>query len=730
MPNPQDSPAPHVLMAVPVPLRETFLYRWKGSVPPETGQLVRVPFGSRKLTGVVTNTNPDASDLPDSRIREIDTLLDVPRRLPASIMRLCRWAADYYHHPVGEVFAAAIPRLIRDGSYRFEPPKRLALTADGRAIEPESLARAPVRKQAVELLANADLTRKELADQAVSARTIKVLIDKGWAHWVDAPAGQPGGTAPTFAPGPALTGEQSAAVSAIDATGVFLLDGVTGSGKTEVYLRVIDKRLRQGQQVLIMVPEIGLTPQTVRRFESRFDFPVQVFHSSASDRERADTWYLAGSGQAQIVLGTRSAIFIPFRQLGAIIVDEEHDASYKQQDGFRYSARDLAVLRGQFEQVPVVLGSATPSLESLHNCEQGKYHHLRLTTRPPGINPETYELLDTRHLEKTDGFTRRLKARIRETLEAGNQALVFLNRRGYAPVLICNDCGWIANCRRCDARLTYHLASRSLVCHHCGNTSHNIISCQSCQSQQVAAVGIGTERVEQTLQQLFPEFPVIRIDRDSTRRKGAMAKMIERIREGEPAILVGTQLLAKGHHFPAVTLVAILDIDSGFYSTDFRATERAGQLIVQVGGRAGRADRPGRVLVQTEFATNRLLKDLVNEGYAAFASDLLAERRSAELPPYTFQALLRAEAKDSRTARTFLEHIARKSSPPDSVALLGPLPALMEKRAGRYRQLLVVMSDRRQQLHRELDRLVHAASNATDAKKVRWALDVDPVDLF
>ncbi len=719
----------YVLVALPVPLRESFCYRCNDV--PEKGSLVRVPFGSRKLVGVALDETTPPAHLKPSSIRAIDEVLPFPSALPAEILQLCGWAADYYHHPLGEVYAAALPSLIRKGKYEFEPPTLLQLSKTGESVSESELTRAPAQRKAIEALSAAPMSRSALKTFGVSSQTIKALIEKSWASWEPVAADIESPITP--ANGPTLTAEQSDAVSKVLGSALhstFLLDGVTGSGKTEVYLQVIADQLAQGHQVLVLVPEIGLTPQTIRRFEQRFRFPVHIYHSSATDKERADTWTLASRGEAKIVIGTRSAIFIPFTKLGAIIVDEEHDASYKQQDGFRYSARDLAVLRGQFAKVPVILGSATPSLESRNNCHQGKYALLQLTKRPPGVKTERYELVDTRHLEKIDGLTRRLKARIRETLENGNQVLVFLNRRGYAPVLICNDCGWIANCRRCDAKLTFHMSSRSLVCHHCGIISHNILTCQSCRSRQVAAIGIGTERVEQTLSALYPAYPVIRIDRDSTRRKGEMEAALEEVHSGKPSILVGTQLLAKGHHFPAVTLAAILDVDGGFYSTDFRATERVGQLIIQVGGRSGRADRPGEVIIQTEFAGHPLLKSLVNDGYAAFSEKLLDERREAQLPPYVFQALIRAEATDSRKAHDFLQQVIEKSGLGDSVNLLGPMPALMEKRAGRYRQLVVILADSRRTLHHTLDNLIAAAMRLPDANKIRWAVDVDPVDLF
>ena len=720
-------PPRYISVALPTPIRSTFQYLLAENQQAQRGSRVLVPFGSRKLVGVVTSED----DSPE--VQNLRTVLDVLEStacLPESILELCEWASNYYEHPLGEVIANALPTLLRKGGSPLTPVAKLHATTAGIETTAADLKRAPAQQALLEKLRHASMTKSDLDTHRFSSRTIKVLREKGWATWeTEAPA-SPG----TFTYGGAVgadfatTREQQAAVAAIGRQGTFLLQGVTGSGKTEVYLRVIEPLLQAGKQVLVLVPEIGLTPQTIARFKDRFNVPVAVLHSSLAEGERAMNWVNARAGAAGIILGTRSAVFTPLANPGAIIVDEEHDASYKQQDGFRYSARNLAVLRGQLEKVPVVLGSATPSLESLHNVETGKYQQVLLTSRPPGTASETYELLDTRHLEKIDGFTRALRARIAAQLSAGNQVLVFLNRRGFAPVMMCNECSWIAQCRRCDARLTYHLALKTLVCHHCGSIDHNVISCQSCQSSRVAAVGLGTQRIEQTLKQLFPGTRVLRIDRDSTRRKGAIEAFIDEINAGEPAILVGTQLLAKGHHFPNVTLVALLDIDAGFYSTDFRTIEKLGQLILQVGGRAGRADKPGSVFIQSEFASHPLLQTLIEDGYFSFAQELLRERHEYELPPYAFSALLRAEHNSASLAREFLEDIARDCPPHPPASLLGPVPALMEKKAGRFRQILVLSSSQRSGLHTTLRRMIDSAEAHPLGKKVRWAVDVDPIE--
>ncbi len=721
-------------VALPTPLRKSFHYRIPDSLEVHRGARVVVPFGQRRLVGVVLAVDV-VPEIEESRIKSIAARLDPECDLPEPLIRLCLWAAEYYQYPVGEVFTAALPSLLRKAEDWREISEQLTLTAQGKTVDPTDLTRAPAQRRLLALISEIPRARSELKLLEVGTPAIRAVVKKDWARWQTIKVNSPQqfslgdinyqGIAPTDA--------QQTIIDTITKAGSnkpLLLYGVTGSGKTEVYLRAIEHVLKQGKQAIVLVPEIGLTPQTINRFQTRFEAPLSIIHSSLTEKERALSWKRAKRGESAILLGTRSAIFTPMKSPGIIIVDEEHDASYKQHDGFRYSARDLAVLRSQFENIPVILGSATPSLESLHNTGTGKYDIAALESRPPGVEPERYELLDTRHLEQRDGFTRGLKQKITATIARGEQVLVFINRRGFAPVMMCNDCGWIANCRRCDARLTYHLSTRTLVCHHCGSLSHNIIACQSCRGSNVAVIGQGTQRVEQTLSMLYPDVPVVRVDRDSTRKKGAMDAVVKEINKGEPAILVGTQLLAKGHHFPEVTLVAIMDIDGGFYSADFRAVERLGQMILQVGGRAGRAEKPGTVVIQTEFASHPLLMQLVGEGYQSFATTLLKERSDAGLPPFTFHAIVRAEAMESEIARRFLSSLEQTASVPDSTELLGPIPAMMEKRSGRYRQMLIVSAISRSGIHKVTSQLVHLAEHHADSKRIRWSVDVDPVDLF
>ena len=511
----------------------------------------------------------------------------------------------------------------------------------------------------------------------------------------------------------------------------FLLDGVTGSGKTEVYLRVVATVLKQGRQALVIVPEIGLTPQLLARFESRLDSPLAVLHSGLGDRERLNAWLAARDGSIGVIIGTRSAIFAPLKRPGVIIVDEEHDPSFKQQEGFRYHARDLAIVRARQLNIPVVLGSATPSLESLLNVQRGRYRCLRLPHRVGAAVEPPIEILDIRGQPMNDGLSRLLLNRIQAQLEQGNQVLLFLNRRGFAPTLICHECGWLGECQHCDAHLTLHLRRRRLICHHCGARQPLPPACPACGSIDLRALGQGTERIEQVLKQEFPGIGLARIDRDSTRRKGSLQALLQAVEKGERQILIGTQMLAKGHHFPDVTLVGVVDADQGLFGADFRASERMAQLLLQVAGRAGRAEKPGVVVLQTHYPQHPLLQTLVGGGYPAFAAAALAERQAAQLPPFTCQALLRADALEPESPWAFLTQAFEAGKDlSQEVELLGPVPAPMERREGRYRAQLLAQSTRRPPLQAFLDRWVERLTELKTARKVRWSLDVDPQDLL
>ncbi len=728
-----DQPTTILHVAVPCPLPGTFDYLPPaGSTQAEPGMRVLVPFGRRRQIGLVHAVS-DRTEMDPARLKSAERLLDTSPLLPDDILRLADWAARYYHHPLGEVLAAALPVALRQGkAAETAPPDWWQPTVSALQRGPEPLKRAPMQQAVLERLLEQPQGQEAggLADLGGSWRqALAALEEKGLAR-----RGQP--VLPTAEPPPALNATQQDAVSAMTAAlGGFqplLLDGVTGSGKTEVYLTVIREVLSRGLQTLVLVPEIGLTPQLIRRFRRRLPGRLAVMHSGLADGERLQAWLAARSGEADVIIGTRSALFTPLARPGLIVVDEEHDLALKQQDGFRYHARDLAAVRAQQLDIPLVLGSATPSLESLHNCRQGRYHHLHLPRRAGEASPPAIHLLDIRGQPLQGGVSRELFLRMQQHLDADGQVLLFLNRRGYAPVLLCHDCGWVAGCPRCDSRVTWHQQAGRLRCHHCGHERRVPAHCENCGSSDLRPVGQGTEQLEQTLAARFPDLELARIDRDSTRRKGAMDALLDRARSGEARILLGTQMLAKGHHLPAVTLVGILDCDQGLFGADFRAPERMAQLITQVAGRAGRAERPGEVLIQTHHPEHPLLHLLLRDGYRGFAQASLAERRAADLPPYSHLALLRAETVEQMAPRAFLQQARELALEMGigQVMLLGPVPAPMERRAGRYRAQLLLQSPDRAALHTLLHRLLPALARLPAARKVRWSLDVDPQEML
>ncbi|MET0280608.1 MAG: primosomal protein N' [Steroidobacteraceae bacterium] len=664
-------------VALDTPLRRLFDYRIPAGMPAGAAALpgvrVRLPFARREVVGVVMQV-VDASDVPADKLRDLTEVLDEAPLLGATDLQLLEWAAGYYHHPVGEVVAAAVPKLLR--------------TVRKRKLKPKAVAAADVA---------------------------------------------PIGTRETPYP---LTGAQHAAVAALladgggDAAGNFLLDGVTGSGKTEVYLQAVAQTLARGGSVLVLCPEIGLTPQLLERFEKRFAAPIAALHSGLTDSARARAWQQAASGAARIVIGTRSAVFTPIPGLRLIIVDEEHDASYKQQDsGFRYSARDLALVRGQLQKVPVVLGSATPSLETLRNVELGRLRHLQLPERAGSATPPSLQLIDMRAHAVHKGIAAPVLQAMRRHLDGGSQVLLFLNRRGYAPTLLCQACSWVAPCHSCDARMTVHLKTGRLACHHCGAEEALPGRCPRC-GHAVNPLGHGTERVEETLAALFPDHPIERFDRDVLRAPAQLTDAIERVHSGSARILVGTQMLTKGHHFPDVTLVAVLNADQSLFATDFRAAERLAQTIVQVAGRAGRAERPGEVLIQSQYPQHPLLNTLLADGYAGFATNALLERAEAHWPPYVRMAVLRASDTAPGAAMHYLEQAHALLPTPAGVALRRPMPSTMPRRADRYHAQMVVESPQRTLLQQYLAQWVPLLAGLPAPRSLRWALDVDPLDVF
>jgi primosomal protein N' (replication factor Y) len=725
-----------VRVAVPSPLPRLFDYLCPAVVA--AGSRVRVPFGRSRQVGIVVEVGAD-SELERSRLRPVEAVLDEAPLLAQEPLQFALWASRYYHHPPGEALAAAIPSLLRQGAPavpaqdEFWVATQAAAGANLEALERRARRQAAMLRRL--LGAAGGVSADRLREDAEGWREVmRALEAKGWAQSRHDDAfglvqGKRAGSAP------ALNPHQQAACDAVRAEagfGCFLLDGVTGSGKTEVYLELIERCLQAGKQALVLVPEIGLTPQLIERFAARFDAAMAVFHSGLSDRERLNAWLAARGGAARIVIATRSGVFTPLKALGLIVVDEEHDLSFKQQDGFRYHARDLAVARASRLGIPVVLGSATPSLESLYNVARRGYVHLKLPQRAGSAAMPSLQILDIRGKPLAGGLCQALLARMRQHLEQDGQVLIFLNRRGFAPTLLCHDCAWVSTCDRCDARLTLHARALRLRCHHCGHERAIPDVCPSCRSEELRPVGQGTERVEREISARFPGVGLVRIDRDSTRRKGAMQALLRSAHSGEGRILIGTQMLAKGHHLPNVTLVGIIDADSGLFSADFRATERLAQLIVQVAGRAGRAERRGEVIIQTHQPDHPLLHTLLGEGYGPFAQTLLSERRQVSLPPYASLALLRAEAVDANAPLVFLEDARAQAEALGlrEVQLLGPIPAPMERRAGRFRAQLLLQAARRQDLQRLLTAWAVGLNGVKSARRVRWSIDVDPMELI
>lgn len=721
-------------IALDTPLRRTFDY-----LPPHLpcraelapGLRVRVPFGRRRLVGILIETAAHSS-IETSKLKAALEILDEQPVFDAITFALLRWAADYYHHPLGEVLAAALPASLRSGQPAQAPVEMWRLTDAGRAELARGHGRHAPRQRALlaRFAERAGSTRADLG--GAKPAELRALTERGLAERFTVPAAP--AIIETRGSDVALTAAQLQVIEAVRATlgrfAAHLLYGVTGSGKTEVYLEVIAHALGADGQALVLVPEIALTPQLVERFRRRFSAGVVALHSALTSTQRRDAWRAAHAGQARIVIGTRSAVFTPLPRLRLIVVDEEHDASYKQHEGFRYSARDLAVRRAQGARVPVILGSATPSLETLDNVAQGRYSQHELPQRPGSARPATMRLVDLRKHPSEQGLSQPAMAAMRRHLDAGGQIIVFLNRRGYAPVLFCSACGWAAACAHCDARMTVHRRAGQLRCHHCGARAPIPTACGSC-SQPLHPVGQGTERVEETLERLFPDAPLARLDRDTVGARGAMHSLLERVHRGDARILVGTQMLTKGHHFPDVSLVVILDADQGLFASDFRATERLAQTITQVAGRAGRAARPGEVLVQTSFPEHPLLRRLLEEGYGGFAATALLERRAARWPPFSRLALLRAEARDAEGLDRYLRAAADRGRGlgEREVTVLGPAAAWVARRADHFRAHLLIESPARGPLQRFLAAWLPLVEPLPGPPGLRWSIDVDPLEV-
>ncbi|OOG65558.1 primosomal protein N' [Rhodanobacter sp. B04] len=718
-------------VALPVPLPTLFDYLPPTAGAARVGCRVLVPFGRGKQVGVVVAVEVETA-LGGHRLKQVIRLLDEAPLLDGELMQTLAWAADYWLGAPGEAYANALPLALRE----TKPLPALgdeywSLSSAGRSAH-DAGSRRGGSKALLALLAAGSLSAQELSERLPgwreAARRLAGagLLERSEQPPLDRPV--PASLAPQ------LNDEQQLAVATVSTSlgqyQPFLLDGVTGSGKTEVYLALIEQVLAQGKQALLLVPEIGLAPQTVRRLRERLGVIVEVLHSNLSEGDRARAWLRARNGSARVILGTRSAVFTPLPQGGLIIVDEEHDSAYKQQEGFRYHARDLALVRARALGVPVLLGSGTPSLESLANAAAGRYRTLHLRARPGAIRPPQVQIIDMRAQRLEHGMSPALLTAIADTVARGEQALVFRNRRGYAPVLLCHSCGWHAECPRCDRPLTLHAGRRQLICHHCDYRTRMPAACPTCGAGELKPQGQGTERLEEALIAQFPQVPVLRVDRETTRRRDAFEQLLATLKDDQPAILVGTQMLAKGHDLPNLTLVAIVGVDEGLHSVDYRAGERLAQLVVQVAGRAGRARKPGRVLLQTHQPEHPLLRSLLAQGYAAAARELLAERRQIQLPPYSHQVLLRAEAPLREHVDAFLADANAALPIHGQLQIAGPMPAPMPLRAGRHRGQLLLEASSRSTLHGMLRTWQLALAALSSARRVRWSLDVDPIDLY
>ncbi len=744
MNNPKHREPLILRVAIPTPLRRLFDYLppSKSDIEPKPGVRVRVSFGRRQAIGIIVELASE-SDVPPAKLKAVMEILDNESIFPDPLFNALLWSADYYHHPVGDVFATALPSLLRQGEKLLTSTTVLSPATDEISAS-NILSRAPRQAALFELIKNSEtIELSKIKEQGFDSSLVNQLEIKGLITRHELIRDNQ--VTPDFASARKskfqLNQAQQHALSTLkkeDGFSCLLLDGVTGSGKTEVYIRAMEQSLANGKQCLLLVPEIGLTPQAVARFRERFNCPIVLLHSGLTNHERLNAWRKAREGEAGIVIGTRSAVFTPIARPGLIVIDEEHDSSLKQQDGFRYSARDFAIKRAQQEKIKIILGSATPSLESLNNSIESRYQHAMLDERAGQAETASMQIIDIEKEILDHGFSESLLIKIEKHLESGNQVLVFINRRGYAPVLQCQNCAWVAECENCIAQYTVHSKPAGLRCHHCGAAQSVPRQCPLCHSSHLETMGLGTQKLESFLERRFTNIPVMRIDRDSMRSKSSFDGMLERVSTGNPCILVGTQMLAKGHHFTDVTLVAVLDADLGLFSADFRGQEQMAQTIVQVAGRSGRGAKTGEVVIQSRHSSHPSLQNLISLSYREFAERLLSERLQSQMPPFSYLALLQVDSPEASNARKFAENIVRRAQSIKTehsnifagIQILGPMPAPMEKRAGRFRFHLSLKSHARKELQNYLRSLCFAIEKIKPLRQTRWSLDVDPVDLI
>ncbi len=717
-----------VEIAISCPLRQTFDYLSDESAQLwHKGMRTRVSFGNKTIVGIVTAIKP--LEKQNRKLKPILERLDDSACIDKELFELIVWLSRYYHHPIGDCFATTLPKKIRQGE---------SLQADQQTIwqivnhNPRKLGQKQQQILAALQQHPKGLSEKQLKTNLGSVKTSLQGLEKKSlvTHIQQADVEMTNEITEKSWP---LNDDQLRICKTIeqknDQFQPFLLHGITGSGKTEVYLKLAREQIKQGKQVLILIPEISLSGQFVARFKAGLTGRVVLSHSGINDSQRKQAWCLANNGEVDVIIGTRSAVFMPLKRPGLVIIDEEHDSAYKQQDGLRYHARNILLMRAKNLNIPIILGSATPSLESLYQVKLGKYQLLELKNRAGNAVLPSVSLIDL-SLEPQAVISQALQQKIQQHLQKQQQVLLFINRRGFAPVLMCHSCQWQAQCKSCDAKMVVHQQRQQLFCHHCGLIQRLPTHCPSCNAEDLNTYGAGTEKIEQLLQKLFPGTPVLRIDRDTTQTVNAFDTLFQPIRDGQSAILVGTQMLAKGHDFHKVTLVGILDADQGLFSADFRANEYLAQSIVQVTGRSGRGELQGDVLIQTRQINHPFWQQVLAQDYGKLAEVLLAERINVQLPPASFWAIWRAESPYSEQAMALLQEIADQLGQPNQVQLMGPVPALMEKRAGRYRAQLVFCSQSRNALHRLVDVAMDNISRSKLARKVRWSLDIDPIELL
>ena len=720
-----------VRVAVDVPVSTLFDYVLPASMHAVPGQRVLVSFARKKVIGIVMECSVD-SGIDISRLKQVDRAFDEIPPLSPDLLKLLLFCSEYYRYPVGAAVLSALPARLRSCEpVSLKVSSLFTLSVSGHSLNLDLFPkRKLVQRRILMALKEGPLDAAQLREISPSVLTaLKSLLESGWVETCTARQSH----SHAFHESHVLSVEQQQVVQAVKHSQgyhSYLLHGITGSGKTEVYVHLMHEMLQRGGQVLLLVPEINLTPQLEHYFRRRFpDTEFVSLHSGLAEGLRTQNWLLAQNGAARIVLGTRLAVFTQMPHLALIIVDEEHDSSFKQQDGLRYSARDVAVFRASQMKIPIVLGSATPSLESYFNAQSGRYRILKLTERATTqAQLPDIRCININHTTLHHGISDQLLRAIELRISRGEQSLVFINRRGYAPVLMCTSCGWLSSCPHCAGKLVLHLKDKRLRCHHCAHQQKVPAACPNCGNADLLPVGSGTQRVEDVLQQHFPEARILRVDRDSTRSKGAWAKMRMQIHEGKADILIGTQMLAKGHDFPGLTLVGVINPDSALYSSDFRASERLFAQLAQVAGRAGRASKPGEVLIQTGFPDHPLFHALRNHDYDTWAQTLLAERRVAGFPPYSCQALLRAEGRQQHEVHTFL-HRARDAALTlgSQTEVYGVVPAALPKRANHFLAQLLVQHESRKLLQNFLYEWMPLV-DTIPAKGLRWSLDVDPLD--